>query len=323
MALDVAGQTRNRVLHPEQLTALAEFGRALTEGLPLRVHNEGIVAIDRDPPLHRAKENSNERQGTTGSAAGPRQGPSGRQGPARGPRPPRAPARLGRGDLQAAYEDQLAAFGEAYPDHEVHADQDGLWLLVRSRVIPGLDRKAAFLIALPFEPATGPRAWGFWIVAGEQPRWIGPRHINFHEGSICAFSPDDGAWSEGGDLRTLVDLYTVWALRHLHLEAFGRWPGRQYALSGAPPAVQAFYRRTECRDNELCGCGSTTLQYRQCCKPADVALDFAPLASVFLKAVPGGFATRKPPPPVLGFMLGNAPLPRIRDVHLQLHAESG
>jgi len=74
-----------------------------------------------------------------------------------------------------------------------------------------LTREATFLVALPYRSGPGPRAWGFWT-AGTATSWIGPRHINFGDGSICAFSPDEGAWSEGGDLRTLIDLYNVWAL---------------------------------------------------------------------------------------------------------------
>ncbi len=189
-----------------------------------------------------------------------------------------------------------------------------MWLLAKSSVLPGLDREALFLVALPYRSGPGPRSWAFWTAA-DQSAWIGPRHTNFGDGSICAFSPDEGAWSEGGDLRTLLDLYTVWALRHLHLEVFGRWPGKQYALYGADPRAQAWYRLREGRDDELCGCGSETRRYAQCCKPADLQMDCIELMKIFQRYVPsGGFSSRCPPPSLVAFIEGRSALPRIMEV---------
>jgi hypothetical protein len=192
-----------------------------------------------------------------------------------------------------------------------------MWLLARSSIISGLARDATFLVALPYQSGAGPRAWGFWTAIG-LPKWIGPRHTNFQDGSICAFSPDDGAWFEGGDLRTLLDLYSVWTLRNLHFEVFGRWPGKQYGLFGADPRVQAYYRQIECNDDELCGCGSETRRYVDCCKPSDVQWNAIELMSIFLRHVPGGFSTRRPPPSIVEFVEGRSALPRIADVHLQI-----
>jgi hypothetical protein len=192
-----------------------------------------------------------------------------------------------------------------------------MWLLVRSAIISGLAREATFLVALPYRSGTGPRAWGFWIAATRH-WWIGPRHTNFQDGSICAFSPDDGAWSEGGDLRTLLDLYSVWALRHLHLEVLGRWPGKQYTVYGAEPRVQAYYRRIECKDDELCGCGSETRRYAECCKPSDMRLDIIELMPLFLQHIRGGFSSRQPPASVVDFVESRSSIPRIADVHLQI-----
>lgn len=126
------------------------------------------------------------------------------------------------------------------------------------------------------------------------------------DGTICAFAPNDGAWAEGGDLRTLFDLYSVWALRHLYLEVFGLWPGKQYALLG-PLALQVHYRLSECKDDELCGCGSETLRYADCCKPEDLKWNRLQLIEHFLRAIPGGFASRKPPAQVADFIEGGRP----------------
>jgi hypothetical protein len=291
-------------------------GAALDEYRPLRVHTHGLIALDHESPTATAaKENGNERQGKRGSPARSRKGAARREGSSGGSRPTGAASRIG-GDLRAAYEGQVKRLAEAYPTLQTFPDGNGVWLLARSSIISGLAREATFLVALPYRSGPGPRAWGFWTAAG-QSRWIGPRHTNFQDGSICAFSPYDGAWSEGGDLRTLLDLYSVWSLRHLHLEVFGRWPGKQYGLSGADPLVQAYYRQVECEDNELCGCGSETRRYAECCKPSDLQWNVIDLMSHFVQQIPDGFRSRRPPPSVLSFIEGRSALPPIADVHLE------
>jgi len=197
-----------------------------------------------------------------------------------------------------------------------------MWLVARSSIISGLPREATFLVTLPYRSGPGPRAWGFWTTTAANTSWIGPRHTNFRDGSICAFSPNDAAWSEGGDLRTLLDLYSVWALRHLHLEVFGRWPGKQYALAGADPRVQAYYRLVECKDDELCGCGSETRRYVECCKPADLRWNLIHLMGHFLRHIEGGFHTRRPPSPIVAFMEDRSHLPKIAEVHIQMASRS-
>jgi hypothetical protein len=206
---------------------------------------------------------------------------------------------------------------EAYPTLQTFSDNDGMWLLARSSIISGLGREATFLVALPNRSGPGPRAWGFWTAVAESPKWIGPRHTNFQDGSICAFAPDEGAWSEGDDLRTLFDLYSVWALRHLHLEVLGRWPGKQYGLLGADQRVQAYYRQRECNDDELCGCGSETRRYSDCCKASDLQWNVIELMGIFLRHIPGGFGSRQPLTSVVGFIEGRSAIPKIADVHLQ------
>ena len=203
---------------------------------------------------------------------------------------------------------------QAYPTLQTFPDHDGTWLLAKSSIISGLERAATFVVAVPYRWGASPRAWGFWTAAAQPPRWIGPRHTNFGDGSVCAFSPNEGAWSEGGDLRTLFDLYSVWALRHLHLEVLGRWPGKQYGLVGADPRVQAYYRQIECKDDELCGCGSEIRRYAGCCKSSDLRWDFVESASLFLRHVHGGFASRQPPTSVVRFIEGESAMPKIADV---------
>jgi hypothetical protein len=319
-------------LAPDARAVLQQVGAALDEHRRLRVHTHGRVALDeKSLTATLAKENGNEGQREKGPAARSRKRPAPRKGPSGGSRPPRgarpsrgsrpagAASRVGGDVLRAAYEGQVTRLAEAYPTLQTFPDDDGMWLLARSAIISGLAREATFLVALPYRSDVGPRAWGFWTADGRH-WWIGPRHTNFQDGSICAFSPADGAWSDGDDLRTLLDLYSVWAFRHLHLEFFGRWAGKQYTVYGAHPLVQAYYRRIECQDDELCGCGSETRRYADCCKPYDHQLDIIKLMPIFLRHVPGGFTSRQPPASITGFVEGQSSLPRIADVHLQIVA---
>lgn len=163
-----------------------------------------------------------------------------------------------------------------------------MWLFAESELIEGLGRRAAFAIQLPYIAKKPVRAWGFWTT-GVSKTWIGPRHTNFPDGSICAFEPRDRTWTLGNSLVTLVDLYSVWAVRHLYLEKYGKWPGRQ----SVPIAAE---RLLELGGNELCGCDHPRGTYGQCCKPSDKAntsgsdlLEFA-------------IKTRKPPDPITLFV---------------------
>ncbi len=295
---------------------LQRIGAALDRHQPLRVYVHGLVAPDQVCPKPMlTQENDDEGKGKRRSATRSRKRPARRARPPCGPREAGASSRIGGDDFRAHYEGQVTRLGEAYPSLQVFPDNDGAWLLAKSSIISGLARKATFLVALPYRSGLGPRAWAFWTAADETNTWIGSRHTNFQDGSICAFSPHEGAWSEGGDLRTLLDLYSVWTLRHLHLEVFGRWPGRQYALLGSDPKVQAYYRQLECQDDELCGCGSETHRYSECCKPSDLKRDFIEIAALFLRHIEGGFQSRRPPHSIVDFIERRVSLPKIADVH--------
>jgi hypothetical protein len=141
------------------------------------------------------------------------------------------------------------------------------WLLARSLVLGGIGREAIFLIALPDEREAEPRGWAAWQTP-KATRWIGPRHTNLFDGSVCAYANAmDNAWWPGDDLRTLLDIYSLWALWHLHLETFGRWAGRQYALLLPDGRPDPYYRLVEFNVDELCSCGIDGAKYGQCCRP--------------------------------------------------------
>ena len=155
----------------------------------------------------------------------------------------------------------------------------------------GLRKRAWFLIGVSYEHAVI-RSWAFWVDALGLPAWIGPRHTNYDDGSICAFEPADGSWGFQEGLVQLVDLYTLWAVRHLHLEVFGRWPG--------PQAVHRPYERIlEIRADEHCGCGCAKGMYSECCRAQDLGRDLIVDAVEFVCWT--RFELRAPPPEVLNF----------------------
>jgi hypothetical protein len=159
-----------------------------------------------------------------------------------------------------------------------------MWLLTDSSVVDGLKPAATFLTAISW-PAFAVKSWGFWRDSPFSVRWIGPRHTNFPDGSICAFDPTDWTWVFGDSLVSLLDLYSVWALRHLHLQMFNRWPGPQSVF-------HPYERRVEFQPDEHCGCGSGRA-YGLCCASHDAARKPLPDAVSFSVLFAGGL--REPP----------------------------
>jgi hypothetical protein len=197
-------------------------------------------------------------------------------------------APLERASAQAFYDDDLTDAHAAYPGMRIWRHDGGMWLMTESTVTTGLKKAATFLTALNTNEQRV-KSWGFWRESAVQITWIGPRHTNFNDGSVCAFEPTDGTWSFGDPLVELLDLYSVWAMRHLHFELFDRWPGGQFAH-------HAYEHHRELHRDELCGCGST-IRYSECCSNRDRAI--GPIAAALDFARTHGSWTREPPPLVV------------------------
>ncbi len=153
------------------------------------------------------------------------------------------------------------AVSNAYPETEVHQVQEGFWLKSQSLLFPPPGRQAIFLTAINtrYRFIAG---WGFWFGGHMGASWIGPRHTNYPDGSICAFEPNSPVWSYGDSLIELLDLYTLWAVRHLHLEHKGWWPGPQ-------ASDRAYERANEFQGREYCGCAQPKGRYATCCQATD------------------------------------------------------
>lgn len=256
-------------MKPEPRAVIREIGEQLDRGVFPVVYNRGIVRPSGAPgssSIH-GLEMRHEAAGSSRPATGPwqwsprRQGAPGIPWPARRFRPAGAPAPVVSAQLRSAYEEGLTDCARAYPSLAAWDSEHGMWLTAESVIVDGLGRTALFLLHLPYSRTSRVRGWGFWKTAASR-IWIGPRHTNFPDGSICAFEIADGTWNPGDPPVALLDLYTVWAAKHLHLELFDRWPGFQ---SVPRPAE----RMCEIRDDEFCGCGNHTSLYRDCCKSGD------------------------------------------------------
>jgi hypothetical protein len=251
---------------PRWPNALASLGRQLNARSELRVLNGGVV-VPSTPTVPSSslgvEMQDVDAKATRRSETRPRQRAPGWQGPPRRPWPTGAAAPVIGRPLEKLYESELSGLAEFYPDPQFWHQVDGTWILWKSKVLDDLPRQALFLTGISnVWPLV--LSWGFWTNDLTLPRWIGPRHTNFYDGSICAFEVKDETWLFGQSIVKLLDLYTVWALRHLHLEILGTWPGQQVAHYGIE-------RIFEQGDTELCGCGSAVNLYRDCCKPKDVS----------------------------------------------------
>ena len=249
-------------------------------------------------PSTLSTETKHGTEETRRSAAGSRSGSTGQQGTSGGPRPPGDAASVIGADLRAQYEVQLSALAEQYPGAQIWHHEHGYWILSRSQLLPNLKEHAIFLTGF-FFPAHMVRSWAFWRSPIALPAWIGPRHTNFPDGSICAFEPSDKTWRFGDALVALLDLYTSWALRHLHLRVFGRWPGNQFVRFPGE-------RILELKADEHCGCSQSEKLYGECCMKKDFALNQISKVLDFLWRTGG---SRRPPEAVVRCVSRETDLP--------------
>ncbi|MGY2492012.1 hypothetical protein [Cupriavidus sp. CP313] len=278
---------------------LCRIGEQLDASLFPVVKNGGIV-VPSNPvisPRTLGAESNHVKPGKARTEARPwaresdRPRTSSRTWPHAGSGTPRSAAPLVVSELRGKFAEELTAVQQAYPGTQHWLDDDCMWLIVESSLLPGLSQQAIFVVGIRLADALV-RGWGFWGTGAIGYEWIGPRHTNFPDGSICAFEPADGTWTVWDPLVELLDLYTLWAVRHLHLRAFGRWPGHQ--------AVRHPYERIlEMRADEYCGCGTSQL-YGKCCRDADLARNQIQEALLFTRGMRGGL--RKPPMSLMTFL---------------------
>ncbi len=286
-------------MHTNTQNILQAVGHQLDKNIFPFVKNGGLVMLNETTVTSNlGKEKQHERERTRRSKSKPWKGSAGGQGPSSQTSP------LICTDFQAQCESELDAVNEAYPKTRVWHQPEGLLLLTESALLANHEQPAIFLVVFPYAVKPVVKGWGFW--AGSiSVEWIGPRHTNFPDGSICAFEPIDGTWMKGDPIVQLLDLYSLWAFRHLFMKTFGRWPGRQ--------AIHFPYERIlELRSDEFCGCEHSDRLYGECCQDRDLKRNRIADAVNFAIKCHGGY--RKPPDTVINFVLEQSKLPEINQL---------
>ena len=239
-----------------------------------------------NPPEKECTEDGRRQAGPAGSegpAAGQRQGAAG-PGSAR-PQAAQASILDEAGLTRDVESDLEEAFAE-YRPVRLRVASGVAWILFRLHPVTELPDRALLLVLYPLDRRSLPRAWAWWDTGV----WIGPRHTNVPDGSICAYAEGGWIWRQGDPLLGLLDLYAGWILRHLHLRRVGRWPGGQEVNN-------SYERWLEQQPDELCGCGSER-RYRDCHRPHDAALSPVERYLDFVKAFGTSCFRRRPPPEV-------------------------
>lgn len=281
---------------------LRKIGEQLDRGMWPRVMRGGIVVpSDSATPYSSGPETQNvcaprtEAGIKTSREKGAREASS----PRAAPQPPGPAASVICRDSRDQYRTEIKELLTFYPGLRAWEQEDGFWVLSGSALLPGSSPGATFLTGILCSIAQV-RSWGFWGFPALSAAWIGPRHTNSPDGSVCAFDPIDGSWIFGDPLLDFLDLHSLWALRHLHLRVFGRWPGLQSSPFD-------FERRIECAADEICGCGRSGLSYAACCQAKDSR------ENLVVGAVRYGlrFGLRRPPEAICRFVYGQADPPSL------------
>lgn len=280
-------------LPPDLVERLEELGRALDIEQSVSAYGGGRIRIT-DADHDEVKENVKSE--AEGSSAGSRQGR--RSWPrSRRSRPRESGARRRSASesgtfrseqAQSLYATEIRSLAEQY-DIKCAEEQFGIWVAAKSQPLGSRGPLIHFLIALPFKQEIMPRSWCFGDL-GNRAKLLGLRHTNFPDASICAFVKEDRTWNYPDGLIALADTYSVWALRQIHNQVFGWWPGPQLGVS-------ALYRKTEFQPNEFCGCSSGK-RYRDCHLASDLLVDEQAAQAEFRSLFRTEYKNRDVPPVV-------------------------
>ncbi|MBY8828833.1 hypothetical protein [Hephaestia mangrovi] len=282
-------------LPPDLVERLEELGRALDIEQSVSAYGGGRIRIT-DADRNEVVKNVTS-EATQGSSAGSRQGQrswsrsggSWSRGAWARRRPAGEPGAFSSEQARSLYAAETRSLAQEY-DINCAETQLGIWVAAKSRPLGSRGPSVHFLIALPFNQEIMPRSWCFaGIGNGSKP--LGLRHTNFPDASICAFVKEDRTWDYSDGLVALVDIYSVWALRQLHNEVFGWWPGPQLGLG-------ALYRKTEFQPNEFCGCSSGK-RYRDCHLASDLLVDEQAAQAEFKRLFRTNYSNRNVPAVVL------------------------
>lgn len=294
----------------ERLTAL---GAELDAGRFPSVFTGGVVEPGATPS---AVGPGIEEDCTDGGAragrpsAGTRQGSAGRARTAGGSAAPRQGEASASASVVGEFNaecltGELSGVEGAYPRVRIHATPDMVILSNWIQPIRGLPDSALLLTVWPRAYDRWPVSWAWWSPGV----WVGERHTNYPDGSVCAFEVSDGTWRRGQSAVVFLDLQSVWLARHLHLMRLGRWPGRQILHT-------AYERVAEHRPGEFCGCDSGRV-YERCCREGDLRLGAYNRLMEF-RRWNSQRSLRRPPERVVRWLFGtSAELPSAEEITLR------
>lgn len=267
------------------LNRLADLGRALDAHQSLSVFDQGFVGFcDEDE----SEVMQNVARSAQRSAAQPGQGRRATDGP---PRPPGEAHRFRTDAAEQAYGSAFRILAQHYEVASFEC-QNGVWVIAKSSLLGRNGPQIHFAVALPYAGNIAPRAWAFSQV-GKRAKLMSLKHTNFPDASICAFMESDAAWERSDGILPLIDHYSVWALKKIHHEELGVWPGRQLGSC-------AYYRLREFHPDEWCGCLSGK-RYRDCHNFTDALTQESFAREEFRKLFKCDYEDRGVPPRVLQF----------------------
>ena len=271
-----------KALPNDLVQRLSELGQAIDIGRQPTVFDGGFVGL-RDATESEVKTDVAARQEAR-SAAGSWQGRRARA------RRPYAPDHAFRSDaLELAHGANFRKLAQHYEALALE-DRNGLWTAVSSKPLGHRGPEVHFLIAAPIDERLSPRAWAFDKL-GSRARLMSLKHTNFPDASVCAFPHGHWPWPNPEGLLGLVDIYVLWAVRKLHRDYLGWWPGPQVGPC-------AHYRLREFDRREDCGCGSNRT-YGECHLAADLLQEPKAAAAEFRRQFECDYEDRRPPETVL------------------------
>lgn len=195
-----------------------------------------------------------------------------------------------------------------YPSAYFSEVDRGLWITATILPLGKTGPRYWVCLFLADDPRFSPKAFAFDRLS-PVPRAVGPRHTNFPDRSICAFTDEDDAWRPGDSPKVLLNLYAEWLLCQLFLHFEKRWPGRQTGLDAA-------YRQQEFDLREWCDCGSGA-RYGQC----HYEIDAAEVQKLKVSGAYERLAARVVPLTVVGFAKSRwSKLPDLRQLPLHRYA---
>ena len=271
------------------LNRLSDFGRVLDAGQSLSVFDQGFVGIcddDESEVIQNVARSAQRSAAQSGQGRRATDRPQGQTGQAH---------RFRSEATEQAYGSAFRILAQHYQVLGFECE-NGLWVIAKSNPLGRNGPQIHFAVALPYTDRVPPKAWAFSQV-GNNAKLMSLKHTNFPDASICAFMETDAAWDRSDGILPLIDHYSIWALKKIHHEKIGVWPGRQYGSC-------AYYRLREFHPDEWCGCLSGK-RYGVCHLAVDRLTDVRFSKDEFYRLFSCHYEDRRVPPNILQFARSN------------------